>query len=197
MKDQEKALLDLFTSRVRLKILGVFLPNPESMFYVRELTRMVDEEVNAVRRELERMKEIGLLRTESRGNRLYYKVRTDFIFYYDLLKMIGKTTGLGAELLRKEDELGNVKFAVLTTRFVRGSKAGSNDIDVLIVGKVNLDVLQQFIRAQEDILKREINYTVMTEDEFEFRKKRGDAFVKAILTQPQVVLIGDEEELNQ
>lgn len=190
-------LLDLFTSRTRLKVLNVFIPRPDEMFYVRQVTRLVDEEVNAVRRELERLKSIGLLTTEKRANRLYYKVRREFEFYYDLLRMIGKTTGLGLMITEKAEAIGRINYLMLSSRFVQQTPPGPNDIDVLLVGRVDLEKLQAIIRQYEEQVGHEVNYTVMTQDEFEFRKKRNDAFIRSVLAQPQVVVIGDEVELNK
>lgn len=192
----DKALHYLFTSRVRLKILDIFVPHPNEMFYVRQVTRMTGEEVNAVRRELERLKAIGLLETEERGNRLYYKTRIDFPFYYELLRMVGKTVGLGKDLIEKQTSLGRIKYAMLSGSFVKGRVPNPNDIDVLIVGHVELSKLQELIRQYEAKLGHEINYTVMTEEEFNFRKNRSDAFIRSVLIQPQIVVIGNEEELN-
>ncbi len=193
----DKALLDLFTSRVRMKILSIFLTNYDKMFYVREVTRMVDEEVNAVRRELERLKAINLLTTEKRANRLYYKVRQDFPYYYDLLRMIGKSVGFAARVKELQGKLGTLKFVMLSTGFVQGAPSDSNRIDAMFVGQIKLDALQALVREEEELTGREINYTVMTEDEFSFRKKRNDAFVRDVLSQPQIVVIGDEIELNK
>ncbi|NTV30513.1 hypothetical protein HGA91_00845 [candidate division WWE3 bacterium] len=190
-----KVLHYLFTSRVRLKLLEIFIPYPDQMYYVRQITRMVNEEVNAVRRELERLRSIGLLTTEQRSNRLYYKVRREFIFYSELLRMIGKTTGFGRELLENIDQYGKIKYTTISLRFIKHVHPGPNDIDILIVGKVQLDVLQSLVRTYEDKLGHEINYTVMTEDEFSFRKNRGDAFIRTVLALPHVVLIGDEDEI--
>lgn len=190
-----RELLDLFTSRVRLKLLQIFVPEPNKMFFVREVTRMADEEVNAVRRELERLRAIGFLRTEKRANRVYYQARTDFLFYNELLRMIGKTMGLAYVLFTRLHELGKLKYVLISTAFIRGRKSGTNDIDLVVVGETHLDKLQEIIRAYESKVSREVNYTVMTEEEFMFRKDRGDAFVVSLLSQPQVVLVGDEVEL--
>ena len=196
LQNIDRALLDLFTSRVRIKILRVFLTSYDKMFYVREVTRMIDEEVNAVRRELERLKAIGLLATEKRANRLYYKVRRDFPYYYDLLRMIGKSTGFAQKVRDYKDKLGVVKFVMFSTAFVQGMPADANRIDAMFVGQFKLETLQALVREHEELSGREINYTVMTEEEFEFRKKRNDAFIREVLSQPQVVVIGDEVELN-
>jgi len=193
----DKSLSALFTSKVRLKILGLFAPNPGKLFHVREVERMTAEQINAVRRELATLTKIGFLRSEPRGNRIYYQVRPDFLYFPELLRIVSKSTGLGAEILQKKNELGNLKYVVFAAPFVKGRKTQGNQIDLLIVGKVHLEKIKEIVSATEKRRGQEINYTIMTEDEFIFRKKRNDDFLKNILSQPQVIILGDEDELNK
>ncbi|MBM4402538.1 MAG: hypothetical protein FJ044_04820 [Candidatus Cloacimonetes bacterium] len=193
----DKSLLALFTSRVRLKILGLFVPSPDKLFYVREVERQTGEQINAVRRELASLTKIGFLRQEARGNRVYYQLRPEFLYYPELLRLVGKSTNLGAAILKNKGKLGNLKYVVLAAPFVKGRKAHGNQVDLLIVGKVNLSKIKELVNEAEKGHEHEINYTVMTEDEFIFRKKRNDDFLKKILSQPQVVILGDEDELNK
>ena len=189
-------LEDLIISRVRVKILRLFLLNPSNIFHVRGIVRQTKEEINAVRRELAHLEKRGLVSKEPRGNRLYYSFRKDYPLYYDLLSLVAKTTGLGADLLKNKSKLGKIKYAMLSGRFIRGNVSGSESVDLLIVGqKVVLPELSQIIRAEEARRGQELNYTVMTEDEFSFRKKRRDPFVLSILGGARLMVIGDEEEL--
>jgi hypothetical protein len=190
-----KSLEALFISKVRIKLLELFLSNPGAFVYVRELVRLVDEEVNAVRRELNRMQKIGLLRSEERANRLYYQLRTDFMFYPELLRMFAKTTDLGGDIVSHQKELGAIKHAVLSAALIKGRVARSHEVDLLIIGRVNTPVLADFVKKSQQHHGHEINYTVMTEEEFRFRKKRRDPFVLGFLQQTWINLIGDEEEL--
>ena len=81
-------------------------------------------------------------------------------------------------------------------RFIRGiAPRNVNDIDALIVGNVVLPELSQLIKSEEGIRGRELNYTVMTEEEFEYRKRRRDPFIVSILDGSRVMIVGDEEEL--
>lgn len=189
-------LEDLIISRVRVKILKLFLLNPSKIFHVREIVRQVKEEINAVRRELAHMEKHGMVSKEPRGNRLYYSFRRDYPLYYDLTALISKTSNLGADILKNKNKLGKIKFAMFSGRFVRGQTSRSDEVDLLIVGqKIVLPELSQIIRAEEARRGRELNYTVMTEDELNFRKKRRDPFISMILRNSRVMVIGDEEEL--
>ena len=189
-------LEDIIISRVRVKMLSLFLAHPGTIFHVRDIVRKVDEEINAVRRELAHMDSAGMVTKEARANRLFYAFRKDYPLYYELLGLIGKTTGLGADILKNKAKLGKVKFVMISGRYLRGlANKSSTDVDLLVVGTVVLPELAQLVRAEEVRRGREINYTVMTEEEFLFRKRRNDPFAKDILSQSRVMVIGDEEEL--
>lgn len=189
------SLQDLFISKVRVKLVTIFLSHPGEIFYVRQLTRMIGEEINAVRRELARMEEKGMVRKEPRANRLYYEFRRDYPFYADLLSLVVKTTGLGKAIIKNKNKIGKIKFAMLSGKFARRRPRKQSDVDLLIVGEVVLAQLAAIIREFEGKLKREINYTVMSKEEFEFRKKRRDPFITSILLGSRIMLIGDEEEM--
>jgi hypothetical protein len=188
-------LQDLFISKVRVKILQSFLSNPNDPFHVRGLVRKTNEEINAVRRELARMENAGIVKKEHRGNRLYYWFRKDYIFYYDLLSLVVKTTELGKAIITNRNKLGKIKFAMLSGKFVRHLEREKDEVDFLIVGKVVLPELANIVREEESRREREINYTIMTEEEFEFRKRRHDPFITKILLASRVMLIGDEQEM--
>lgn len=189
------SLKDLFISRVRVKLLEVFLSNPTDIFYVRQLVRKISEEINAVRRELQRLESLGALFKESRGNRLYYGFRKDYIFYGELIQLIAKTTGLGKAIIKNKNKLGKIKYAFLSGKLVRRRPHDPEDVDILIVGEIVMSQLSSIISGFEGRLNREINYSVMSKDEFEFRKKRRDPFILKILICSRVMLIGDEEEM--
>lgn len=188
-------LEDIIISRVRVKVLTLFLSSPGVMFYVREIVRATEEEINAVRRELGHLEKCGMLSKEGRANRIYYNFRKDYPLYYELLELITKTTGLGGNILKNRMKLGKVKFVMLSGRFIRTLSPLPNSVDLLVVGSIVLPELAQLVRAEEDKRKREINYTVMTPEEFEFRKRRRDPFILSIFEGSRVMIIGDEEEL--
>lgn len=188
-------LTDFILSKVRVKLLETFFQDPTNMWYVRELTRLTDEEINAVRRELDRMLENGLLRTEDRGNRKYYSLNTGYEFYSELQRLVAKTTGMGKELKRIRKKLGTIKYVLFTGKFASRKARTRDEVDVLVVGEVVLPELSAVVRAEEQKRGVEINYTVMTEEEFEFRKARRDPFLLGILELPRVMIIGNEEEM--
>jgi len=188
-------LTDFMVSRVRVKMIQTFLSHPGEMFYVRQLTRETKEEINAVRRELQRMEKSGMLKSEHRGNRLYYFFKPSYLFYQELLSLLAKTTGLGKAIIKNRQKLGQIKFAMFSGKYVRGLPRSNDDVELLIVGQVILPQLAILIRENEVKTGQEINYTVMTEDELKFRKNRRDPFILQVLSNSRVMLVGDEQEL--
>lgn len=186
---------DLITSKTRVKILQLFLSNPTEMYHVRECVRRVDEEINAVRRELIFLEKKGILVREPRVNRVYYFLDKNYPFYFDLLRVYSKTVGIGADIIKNRIKLGKIKFAMLSGRFARGVRDNPEEVDLLVVGTIVVPELTVVVRAEEARRKIEINYTVMTEEEFTFRKKRRDPFITSVIYGSRVMLIGDEEAL--
>jgi predicted nucleotidyltransferase len=189
-------LRDLLISKVRVKLLHTFLAKPGVMLHVRELVRRTSEEINAVRRELAHMEKCGMVRKEKRGNRLYYWFRDDYLFYDNLVKLVAKTTGLGKEIVKGRNRLGKLTLVMLSGRFVAGKERKDKAVDLLVVGdQVVMPELAAIVRKEEARREQEINYTVMSEEEFRFRKGRQDPFLISILTGSRVVIWGDEGQL--
>lgn len=189
-------LSDIITSKVRIKILELFFADISEMYHVRGVVRETQEEINAVRRELDRFEKAGILKKEARGNRVYYWVRDDYPFFGDILSIIAKTKGLGYDIISNKGKIGKVNFIMFSGRFVRRKERKRDDeVDVLVVGDIVLPELAAQIRKEESKRGKEINYTVMSRDEFDFRKKRRDPFLSGILSGSRIMIIGDEQEL--
>ena len=188
-------LADLITSKSRIKLLSVLLTDPTEMFHVRELVRRTGDEINAVRRELLFLEKKGVLDREPRANRVYYSLSKSYPFNFDLLKIGAKITGLGGEILKNKVKIGRIKYAMFSGKFVRRMEKDVTDVDFIIVGTIVLPELAVLIRDEEKRLGREINYTVMTEEEFSFRKKKRDPFILSVLSGARVMLCGDEESM--
>lgn len=188
-------LRDLIISKVRVKLLETFFSQSTEMFYVRDLVRRTGEEINAVRRELAHLEKAGVLRREPRANRLYYQLDKSYLFYSELLRIVAKASGLGAQILQKKNKIGRLSFVLFSEKFVNFAERGPDEVDILVVGEVVLPELAALIRAEETRRGGEINYTVMSREEFSFRKRRRDPFLQRILDGPRVMILGSEAEL--
>ncbi len=188
-------LADLIVSKVRVKMFQLFFGNPGQIYHVREIVRQVEEEINAVRRELARLEKTGLLRSEWRANRRYYELQRSYVLYPELMRMTAKIQHLGGNIIKHRGKLGKIKYAMLAAGFVQGKPLGPNDVNLLAVGNIVLPELAALVREEEARRGTEINYTVMSEEEFLFRKRRKDPFILEILAKPRVVLLGDEDAM--
>ena len=184
----------LFSSRVRVKVLTIFLTNPESHFYTRELERVLGESPYALQRELRRLEGIGLLEAERQGNIRYYWVNQDFPIYHELRGIILKTSGLGGTLREALTDLGAIEEAFIYGSVAAGDEDGSSDVDMMIVGEVDLLRLSEVVSRLEDSTGREINYAVYSSDEFENKLREGDPFLENVQSGPKILLIGSEDE---
>lgn len=191
------SLKDLFISKTRVKLLETFLADSTQMFHVRDLVRRTGDEINAVRRELLRMDQLGMVKKEPRGNRIYYWFRKDYPFYRDLLSLVAKTTGLGAAILKAKNKIGRVSLICFSYRFVtRTPRKNPDDVDILIVGDIVLPEFSAIVREEEATRGQAINYTPMTEDELKFRRTRRDPFLLGILTQSRITILGNDLDLT-
>ena len=189
-------LNDFITSKVRVKILELFFSNVTEMYHVRGIVREVKEEINAVRRELVRLENAGIINKEARGNRIYYWVRSDYPMHDDLLSIISKIKGLGASIIASKNTIGKLTFVMFSGRFARfKEKKREDEVDILVVGEINLSEMATLIRVEESKRGQEINYTVMSREEFDFRKKRRDPFLLGVLAGSRVMIVGDEDSL--
>ena len=188
-------LKDIVVSKVRVKLLELFLSNPTEMYHVRGLVRKTDEEINAVRRELANLEASGLVKKEPRGNRIYYWVNTSYPLYNELVSIVAKQTGLGEQIFKNKNRIGKISFCVFSSKFVKKVERKEDEVDILVVGNIVLPELGALVKAEEEKRGKEINYTVMTDEEFAFRKKRRDPFLLGILSRAKIMIIGGEEEL--
>lgn len=188
-------LTDFIISKVRVKMLELFFRNPNEIYYVRQITREIGEEINAVRRELERMTASGMVRSEKRGNRLYYSLNRQYDYYSELLRLLCKSSGLGKAIKQQRKALGNPKYVMFSGKFAQYRNRSSSEVDILLVGDIKLQALEPLIKEEEARRNHEINYTSMSEDEFEFRKTRRDPFINEVLSGGRIMIIGDEDLL--
>lgn len=195
----------LFGSKTRVKLLQLFYNNPNRSFYVREITRKIDEQINSVRRELANLLSMGIISSDTTNNRLYYEVNQNYSYYDPLKAIFGQQVPLGADQKRqsktltdthsdqdKLKALGNVEIALYTGQFTRDESSG---IDALIVGDVNQHALQKFIAELEAQEGKEIRYTLMPPQEFNYRRQIKDRFITTVLSAKKQVLIDKNQVL--
>jgi hypothetical protein len=185
----------IIPSKTRRKILELFFHHPQDSYYLRKIVRDVEEEVNAVKRELDILSEEKVLHREKRLNKVFYTLNRNFSYYDEFLRMFSKTNELAKAIYKNISKIGKVKFVALSTKFAKKTPVKEDEIYLLAVGIIVGPEIAGVVSGSEEAFGREINYTVMTEEEFVFRKKNNDPFLWRFLKHPKVMLIGNEEEL--
>ena len=195
----------LFGSKTRVKLLHLFLNSPGQSFYVREITRKIDEQINSVRRELSNMLEVGVITSDSADNKLYYQVNQRYDYYVPLRSIFGDNVGEISTVTVSDEEstdeysvairaIPGLRLALLAGVLVRGS---NSTIDVLLVGNLSTLKVKVAIKIIEKGEGRDINYSVLSYDEFSYRLSVRDRFITEILNGKYTILVDKDNALSQ
>lgn len=194
----------LFGSKTRVKLLKLFYANPNRSFYVREITRKIDEQINSVRRELSNLLNVGIITSDGTKNKLYYEVNQKYEFYEPFQIIFGGGTGKKRAAKKsaavatsdENDELkalGHIELLVYTGQFTRDESAG---IDLLIVGDVNVNAVQKYVGDLEAKEGKDIRYTVLKPADFDYRHQIKDRFITQLLAAKKQVVIDERDLLS-
>jgi len=193
----------LFGSKTRVKLLQLFYSNPNRSFYVREITRKIDEQINSVRRELANLLNVGIITSDSSNHKVFYEVNQKYEFFIPLQEIFGgggvkvrraapaKAASKAIELPLADETadlkaLGNVEIAALMGQFTRDESSG---IDVLIVGNVNQNALTKYVTELERQEGKDLRYTVFSLDDFTYRLQIKDRFMSNVQRSKKQVLL--------
>lgn len=182
----------LFGSKTRVKLLQLFYSNPNRSFYVREITRKIDEQINSVRRELANLLSIGIITSDTNNNRLYYEVSQDYEYYQPLAAIFGggvmsvpDAPAVDSQIVGLKG-LGNVELALFTGQFTRDESSG---VDIVVVGDLNQAKLDKFVQDLEAKEGKELRYTSLTAKDFAYRRQVNDRFLASVLAAKNQVII--------
>lgn len=162
----------LITSKTRVRLLVKFFLNPTMKAYLRQLADEFGESTNAVRVELNRLKEAGLLESEAQGNLVMYNAKTSHPLYPEIRSIVNKITGIDSIIESVIERLGSVDEAYLIGDYAKGQDTGI--IDVILIGDVNKAYLHELIEKAEVLVQRKVRALVMTPDELnDYLKKQN------------------------
>lgn len=177
----------LFGSKTRVKILRLFFAKQDSKFFVREITRELNERINSVRRELENLEKMGLLKYEEHNNKKFYFINKNFVLFEELRNIIIKSRVLlEKEYIGKLRRLDGAKYLVLTGYFV--DLKDETLTDILLVGKVAKINIERIVNQISNEFMVDLNYTLMDQKEFEYRRGMTDRFLYNILKNKKIVI---------
>ncbi len=192
-----KYLEYIITSKTRRKILELFFLNPNNNFYLRQVVRETGEEINAVKRELDILTKARTLLKERKINKVFFQLNKNWLYFQEFLHIFWKNSEYSQSFLKNLSRLGKIKFLVFSEKFALKEPIKETEVYILFVGTVVIPEIANIISGLEKDYGREINYTVMTLEEFKFRKKNKDPFLWEFLTQPKIMLVGKEKELME
>lgn len=191
----------LFGSKTRVKLLQLFLANPGRSFYVRELTRKIDEQINSVRRELANLLGIGIIRSDSVNNKLYYEVNQGYKHFKALQSIFSVevpqqdiSPASQGDLLKRLQAVGSFDVIVASGKLV--GQEGS-EIDLLLVGTSNKQKLEKLMKTVELEEGSPVRYTVLSESELKYRLEIKDRFMTTLLATKHTVLVDESGQLKK
>ena len=197
----------LFGSKTRVKLLHLFLNHPGQSFYVREMTRLIDEQINSVRRELANMLAVGIITSDSADNKLYYQANQRYEFFTALRAIFanqpieaGTSTAastddaVNEQYLSTIQSISSLRLAIVAGVLVKGS---TSEVDVLLVGNLPPAKVKTAMKDIERLEGRELNYSVLPYEEFYYRLSVRDRFITQILNSKHIVAIDKDNVLSQ
>lgn len=190
----------LFGSKTRVKLLHLFLNNPGKSFYVREITRLIDEQINSVRRELSNMLTIGIITSDNADNKLYYEINQRYEHYVALRAIFADQTTKITRAVKQADDwqpiisqLPSLRIAIAAGVLVQGS---ASKVDLLLVGAIPSAKVKTAIKSVERLEGRELTYSVLPYEEFYYRLSVRDKFITEILNSNHQVLVDIDNVLK-
>lgn len=191
-------LASLLFGNYRQRVLGLLLLHPDTTYHVREIARLTGTAAGTLHKELAKLADAGLLSRQKVGNQVRYGANRACPIYEELAGILRKTSGLTDVLADALNEVvAQLDLAFVFGSVARGEAQAGSDVDVLLVGSLSFAEAVRVLHPLQQTLQREINPVVYRADEFCRKVAAGDPFLKQILTQPKLFLIGNDDDLGK
>ncbi len=187
-------LAELLSSRVKSEIFRLLFGPDGLELHVREIGRRAGLADGTVRQELERLSGLGVVVMRRAGNRAYYRANASHPLYPDIRSLVLKTSGL-VDLLRPRLTHAGIKLAFVFGSMASGRETADSDVDLMVVGTLGLRELGTLLSGVAAVVGREVNPHVLSPAEFSQRRESSDHFVRTLLADPRLWVIGNEDEL--
>lgn len=189
------ATLIIAKSKIRQDLLALFFTDPSKSYYLRELQRMLGHSAGSIRRELLRFQMDSLFVTQKVGNLLYYHLNTAHPLFAELKSIVSKTVGVEGSLRKELNSVNGIRTAFIYGSFAAKREKSGSDIDLMIIGNPDSAALNEKIARLEKKLKREINVTTYSPEEYKNRRKAKSGFILDVLKSPKIMLAGAGDDL--
>jgi len=193
--DKFNSLSATLFGKTRREVLSLLYGHTDESFYLRQIVRAAGVGLGAVQREVKQLSEAGIIRRTVRGKQVYYQANPESAVFSEIKSLVVKTVGVGDVLRASLSPFADqIKVAFIYGSFARGDERRSSDVDVLIIGDVTFsEIASAFDRAQ-NTLGREVIPTVYPPTEFQSKLKENHHFLKTVMREEKVFIIGDERE---
>jgi len=185
----------IFKSKARKALFRLYFTNPDKSYYLRELERELKTPVSIIRKELIALEKEGIFASTKKGNLLYYGLNKAHPFFSDLKNIVFKTIGVQGALKELLSSLQGIRTAFIYGSYAKNQDSVKSDIDLFIIGDIDEDTLVTKINKLEKALKREINYSLYSKDDFTKKKKQRDPFVEDVLENKKIYIIGGDDDI--
>jgi len=190
-------VLHIAKSKTRKKILQLFFSFPDKKYYLRELERMLDISVANIRRELLSLEKNDLFKKEKIGNQVHFFLNKQSPIFDDVKRIVSKTIGVEALIKSGLKKVTNIDAAFIFGSFAREKEDNFSDIDLMIIGEPDENILISRISSIESVLKREINYNIFSIKDIKKGLKNQDVFLEEIMANPKIFVIGNENDMGK
>lgn len=188
----------LFGSRLRARVIGWLFTHPDERYFVRELTKLLDEDSTNLSRELAKLQELGFLTSRLEGRQKYYQANARSPVFEELRGLAVKTTGLVDHLRKALQPLTKqIRAAFVHGSFARGEATSASDIDLILIGHLSSRDAAGCLARTGAKLGREVNYVVYDPKEFKKKAKEKQHFMSEVLKAPKIFLMGGEDALKE
>jgi len=193
-----KQPIDFLFSPYRRQVLAVLLLRNDERFHVRELERLTGISAGSLHRELKAMSEAGLLIRAHQGNQVLYQADRSCSIFEELASIFRKTVGLGSELTTALEPIADrIDVAFVFGSMASGKQHAKSDLDICVLGEVELLDVVKAIGAVQERLRREINPVVMSAKQFASDLANHERFAERLVAEPKIFVIGDENEFRK
>jgi uncharacterized protein len=188
-------LKKLFISKVRVSILKTYLTDFKASFHIRELVRELDEEINAVRRELMNLEEAGILRSKKDGNKLVYTINPKCPVLQELRALFFKQSPIGKNLTKLAQEIEGIQVILLTESYINQKYENKTDVDLLFIGDMRVRDLSIAVSELEKEMERDIRFSAIKEEDYHFARKKKEPFLMNIIEKDKIIMFGKLSDL--
>lgn len=189
-------LVGLFGSKEKTRLLRFFLQNPETEYSLKEIAKRNMIKTKATKKELENLKKIKFILGRAKKGKNTYALNQNFIFYPELKNLIAKSnTYPQSGSMDKIKNIGNVKLAVISGAFINYPKSKADMI--LVADGVSRAKLKNLMNSLEAEIGKEVDFVLMTMEEFKYRLNMLDKFILEFLEGPHEEIINKITGLKQ